>query len=58
MKRRTFVAGVTVTGMSLASSAAGLGQEQASTVTPAGGGATDADGRSNRIHPDQRGADG
>ena len=37
MKRRTFVAGVTATGMSLVSGAAGLAQEHAGTATPAGG---------------------
>ena len=37
MKRRTFVAGVTATGMSLVSGTAGLAQEDAGTATPAGG---------------------
>ena len=37
MKRRTFVAGVTATGMSLVSGAAGLAQEHAGTATPVGG---------------------
>jgi pimeloyl-ACP methyl ester carboxylesterase len=37
MKRRTFVAGATATGLSLVSGAAGLAQEQAGTATPAGG---------------------
>ena len=37
MKRRTFVAGVTATGMTLVSGMAGLAQEQAGTATPAGG---------------------
>ena len=34
MKRRTFVAGATATGMSLASGATGLAQENANTATP------------------------
>jgi pimeloyl-ACP methyl ester carboxylesterase len=37
MKRRTFVAGATATGMALVSGAAALAQEQAGTATPAGG---------------------
>ena len=37
MKRRTFVAGVTAAGMSLAGGAAALAQEQAGTATPAAG---------------------
>jgi pimeloyl-ACP methyl ester carboxylesterase len=37
MKRRTFVAGATVTGISLASGAAALAQEGAGTATPAAG---------------------
>ena len=37
MKRRTFVAGVTATGMTLVSGMVGLAQEQAGTATPAGG---------------------
>ena len=37
MKRRTFVAGATATGISLASGAAGLAQESAGTATPAEG---------------------
>jgi pimeloyl-ACP methyl ester carboxylesterase len=37
MKRRTFVAGATATGLLLVSGAAGLAQEQAGTATPAGG---------------------
>jgi hypothetical protein len=37
VKRRTFVVGVTATGMSLVSSAAALAQEHAGTGTPAGG---------------------
>jgi pimeloyl-ACP methyl ester carboxylesterase len=36
MKRRTFVAGATATGMSLVSGAAGLSQESAGTATPGG----------------------
>jgi pimeloyl-ACP methyl ester carboxylesterase len=39
MKRRTFVAGLTATGMSLVSGAAALAQEQAGTATPAAEGA-------------------
>ena len=38
MKRRTFVAGVTATGMSLVSGAVGQAQEQAGTATPTSGG--------------------
>ena len=37
MKRRSFVAGVTATGMALVSGTAGLAQEHAGTATPAGG---------------------
>jgi pimeloyl-ACP methyl ester carboxylesterase len=37
MKRRTFVAGGTATGMALVSGASGLAQEQAGTATPAEG---------------------
>ena len=37
MKRRTFVAGVTATGMSLVSGAAGLAQETTDTATPTEG---------------------
>ena len=37
MKRRTFVAGETATGMSLVIGAAGLAQEQTGTVTPVEG---------------------
>ncbi len=40
MKRRTFVAGATATGMALVSGAAALAQEQAGTATPAAGGET------------------
>lgn len=47
MKRRTFVAGITATGMSLVRGAAGLAQEQAGTATPAGGETkTQTDGQS------------
>src|SRR5215204_4375444 len=37
MKRRTFVAGATATGMALVSGAAALAQENAGTATPAEG---------------------
>ncbi|MGH2615234.1 MAG: alpha/beta fold hydrolase [Thermomicrobiales bacterium] len=40
MKRRTFVAGATATGMSLVRGVAGLAQERAGTATPAAGGET------------------
>ncbi len=47
MKRRTFVAGATATGMSLVSGAAGLAQEGAGTATPAEGETmTQTDGQS------------
>ena len=47
MKRRTFVAGVTATGMSLVSGAAGWAQEHADSATPAGGETmTQTDGQS------------
>ncbi len=43
MKRRTFVAGATATGMSLVSGAPGLAQESAGTATPEGGTMTRTD---------------
>jgi pimeloyl-ACP methyl ester carboxylesterase len=47
MKRRTFVASVTASGMALVSGKAGLAQQDASTATPAGGEAmTQTDGQS------------